>query len=108
MLQRRKQRKKRHDRMRVKTRKTSVHPRLCVFRSNKYVYAQLIDDRSGNTLAYIRGKKTVKHAKETGKSIAKKALEKKIETVVFDRSGYKYHGRVKALAEAAREEGLKF
>lgn len=102
------QRAKRHQRLRAKIHGTSKIPRLCVFRSNKYLYAQLIDDSSGRILAYAHGPRTVKRAYETGKDIAKKAQDKKVERVVFDRGGYKYHGRVKALAQGAREGGLQF
>lgn len=96
---------------------TSKRPRLCVFRSHQHIYAQLIDDEKGKTIVVASdnaktrpGKRQSKidKSKEIGKLIAKKALEKKIEKVVFDRGGYKYHGRVKALAEGAREGGLKF
>ncbi|HNW50746.1 MAG TPA: 50S ribosomal protein L18 [Prolixibacteraceae bacterium] len=96
---------------------TSATPRLCVFRSNCQIYAQLIDDRSGKTLAYASslekdiaaaaGNKTEKAAM-VGKLIANKAKAINIEQVVFDRNGYLYHGRVKSVAEAAREGGLKF
>ena len=88
-------------------------PRLSVFRSNKYIYGQIIDDEKGTTLLEVSslkvkgGKTKVEKALEVGKEIAKKALEKKIESVVFDRNGYRYHGRVKALADGAREGGLK-
>jgi large subunit ribosomal protein L18 len=95
-------------------------PRLCVFRSAKHIQAQLIDDAAGKTLVSAgdqemkahkakegMGKKT-SSAFEVGKLLAKKALEKKIEKVVFDRGGYKYQGRVRALADGAREAGLKF
>ena len=108
MPEKREQRKKRQRRIRAKIKGTANRPRLCVFRSNQYIYAQLIDDENGKTLASIKGKANIKKAKETGKLIAQKAKEKKIEKVVFDRGGYKYHGRVKALAEGAREGGLKF
>ncbi len=90
--------------------------RLSVFRSNKEIYAQVIDDRAGKTLVAVsghdlkedfKGTKTVK-AKELGKILAKKALDKKVSEVFFDRGRCKYHGRVKALAEGAREGGLKF
>lgn len=91
--------------------------RLTVFRSNKYIYAQIIDDEKGHTLVSASDlgdlKKTdkldrIKRAKEVGKILAKRALEKKIVYVWFDKGDYKYHGRVKALAEGAREGGLKF
>ena len=92
---------------------TASKPRLSVFRSNKQIYCQLIDDESGSTLANASsatissGNKT-DIAKEVGKSIAEKAKALNIDNVVFDRSGYLYHGRVKALAEGAREGGLQF
>lgn len=110
-------------RFRIKMRiKKIIHgtpeiPRLIVFRSNKQIYAQIIDDNSGKTLLSAssgskdfsadKGNKTEK-AKKVGKLIASKALEAGIKNVVFDRNGYLYHGRVKSLAEAARETGLKF
>ncbi len=94
---------------------TDKKPRLCVFRSNNHIYAQLINDVQKKTILSAsdqklkRGKMTkVDLAKEIGKAIAKVALEKKIEKVIFDRGPYKYHGRVKAVAEGAREGGLKF
>ncbi len=105
---------RRHQRVRGTVSGTSSRPRLAVFRANQHIYAQLIDDVSGKTIAAassaeIKSKATKTDlATEVGKSIAKKALDNKIETVVFDRGGYQYHGRVKALAEAAREAGLKF
>jgi large subunit ribosomal protein L18 len=115
---------RRHKRIRAKVFGTARRPRLCVFRSNKHIYAQLIDDEKGKTLAAasdLELKKTQKTKKlkneknkkvaiacEVGKLIAEKAKTKKIEKVVFDRGGYKYHGRVKALAEGAREGGLVF
>lgn len=108
MLQKQKQKKRRHNRVRAKIRGTSIRPRLCAFRSNKFLYAHIIDDETGHTILSIKGPKEIKGAYETGKTIAQKAKEKKIEEVVFDRGGYKYHGRVKALAEGAREGGLKF
>jgi large subunit ribosomal protein L18 len=96
---------------------TSSTPRLCVYRSNSQIYAQIIDDQSGNTLAHASslekdivaatGNKSAKAAL-VGKSIAEKAKAVNIEKVVFDRNGYLYHGRVKSVAEAAREGGLKF
>lgn len=96
---------------------TPSRPRISVFRSSKNIYAQLIDDVNGVTLVSAssveKGNKlenggNVEAAKVVGKLLAERALEKKIESVVFDRSGYLYHGRVKALADAAREAGLKF
>jgi len=110
-------RKRRHRRVRAKIFGKSEKPRLCVFRSNKHIYAQLIDDEKGKVLLGVNDiffsqakekKGKVRIAFEIGKLIAKKALENKIKKVVFDRGGYKYHGRVKALAEGAREEGLEF
>ena len=110
------ERDRRHARVRRKISGTPECPRLCVFRSNSNLYAQVIDDVAGNTLAQastLDKEIKVKHsnkeaAKEVGKLIAKRALEKKIENVVFDRGGYIYHGVIKELAEAAREGGLKF
>lgn len=107
-------RERRHRRVRARVQGTAERPRLCVYRSLKHIYAQLIDDTAGKTLVSAQDKdlgKEVKsgdQAKEVGKLLAAKASEKKIETVVFDRGGCRYHGRVKALAEGAREGGLKF
>ncbi len=108
-------RAKRHKRIRAKINGTKQRPRLCVFRSSSHIYAQLIDDTSAKVLASasdneVKNKKINKteKAKEVGKLIAKKASEAKIETVVFDRGGIIFHGRVKALADGAREGGLKF
>ena len=109
-------RQRRHIRVRRKISGTPECPRLCVYRSNSNIYAQIIDDVAGNTLVSVstldKEVKT-KHAnkeaaKEVGTLIAKKAAEKKIKQVVFDRGGYIYHGVVKELAEAAREAGLEF
>jgi len=116
--------KRRHKRVRAKIVGTSKVPRLCVFRSNQHIYAQLIDDSKGKTLASVndfelkKGKAKsadkqemsgkIKLAFEVGKLIAKKAGENKISKVVFDRGGFQYHGRVKAVADGAREGGLKF
>jgi large subunit ribosomal protein L18 len=105
----------RKKRNRAKISGDAQRPRLNVYRSLKHVYAQLIDDTVGKTLVFAneseikakKGKKTDK-AKEVGLLLAKKALEKKISQVVFDRAGFKFHGRVKAVAEGAREGGLKF
>jgi len=115
MLKKQEKRLRRHRRVRAKIQGTSKVPRLCVFRSHQHIYAQLIDDEKGKTIMVVssrefkKSKKTkADKAKEVGKLIAKKALEKKIEKVVFDRGGYKYHGRVKAVAEGTREGGLKF
>ncbi|WP_010137067.1 50S ribosomal protein L18 [Ochrovirga pacifica] len=95
---------------------TAARPRLSVFRSNKEIYAQLVDDNAGVTLASVSSRDKGIDAKGTkievaalvGKAIAEKAATAGVETVAFDRNGYLYHGRVKALAEAAREAGLKF
>lgn len=93
---------------------TDVRPRLCVFKSLKNIYAQIVDDVSGttivtvSTLGDIKGKTGKDAAFEVGKLIASKAKDKKIEKVVFDRSGYLYHGRVKAVADGARDGGLNF
>lgn len=108
------QRKRIHNRIRKSIQGTATKPRLCVYRSNKEMYVQLIDDLKGQTLAEssTRGLKKdgpkVEQAKAVGKALAEKAKSKNIEAVVFDRNGYLYHGRVKALAEGAREGGLKF
>lgn len=110
------ERERRHIRVRTKVTGTTECPRLCVFRSNSNLYAQIIDDINGVTLVSastldkdIKTKKSNKEAaKEVGTSIAKKAIEKNIKTVVYDRGGYVYHGIVKELAEAAREAGLEF
>ena len=98
----------RHKRIRARVSGTDKTPRLCVFKSNQYIYAQLIDDQKGSILVSVKKDLKVDQAQKAGEEIAKKALEKKIDKVVFDRSGYKYHGRVKALAEGARQAGLKF
>lgn len=107
-------RKKRHARVRNRISGTAECPRLNVFRSNTHIYAQLIDDVAGLTLASassneesISGTK-VEQATAVGKLIAERGAEKGLKAVVFDRGGYIYHGRVKALAEAARENGLEF
>ena len=110
------ERKRRHVRVRTKISGTAECPRLCVFRSNTNVYAQVIDDSKGVTLVQastLDKEVKTKHANkeaatEVGKLVAKRALEKNIKTVVYDRGGYVYHGVVKALAEAAREAGLEF
>ena len=109
-------RQRRHIRVRTKVSGTTERPRLCVFRSNQNLYAQIIDDTKGVTLVSastldknIKTKHANKEAaKEVGESIAKKAAEKKIKDVVFDRGGYIYHGVIKELAEAARSGGLNF
>ncbi len=107
---------KRHKRVRAKISGTAQKPRLCVFRSNSNIYAQIIDDVAGKTLVSassldkdFEGSGSNKEAaKKVGLAVAKKALDNGIETVVFDRGGYLYHGRVKELADGAREGGLKF
>ncbi len=106
-------RKRRHAKIRAKLSGTAKRPRLVIFRSLKATYAHLIDDESGKTLVTVsdlKAKKGTKleKAKAVGTDIAKKATELKVKTCVFDRNGYKYHGRVKAIAEGAREGGLKF
>jgi large subunit ribosomal protein L18 len=111
----RKARERRHKRVRSKVFGTGERPRLVVFRSNRGVEAQLVDDLEGRTLVgaswlqlkKFKGTKT-EQAAEVGKELAKRAKGAGIETVVFDRGGYLFHGRVKALADAAREGGLKF
>ena len=102
------QRNRRHRRIRARIKAKGKQPYLCVFRSNQFIYAQVVDNASGNILCYARGSKDVKSAQKVGESIAQKALEKKISKISFDRGGYKYHGRIKALAEGARAAGLKF
>jgi len=107
-----------HERIRKRLSGTESGPRLCVFSSNKRIYAQVVDDLSGRTLvaassldAEGKGEKgggNVAAAKTVGKIVAKRAIDKGIQNVLFDRGGYIYHGRVRALAEAAREAGLKF
>lgn len=104
----------RHGRVRSRIQGTGERPRLAVFRANRHIYAQLIDDTLGKTLAMAcslelksKTKKTIAAA-EVGKLLARKALAKNLKTAVFDRGGFAYHGRVKALADGAREGGLKF
>jgi large subunit ribosomal protein L18 len=110
-------RKRRHSRVRARVRGTVSRPRLCVFRSLNHIHAQVIDDSKGSTLASAstldaeieaEGKAKTARAELVGSLLAKRAIDKGIKQVVFDRAGYKYHGRVKALAEAARQAGLKF
>ena len=120
-------RKRRHNRVRAKIKGTNKRPRLCVFRSANHIYAQLIDDQKNKVLSIasdldLKAEKSATKEKNTkgdigrkiflasevGNLIAQKAKEKKIIKVVFDRGGYKYHGRVKALAEGARQGGLEF
>ncbi len=115
-INRKAQRERRHLRVRRKVSGTAECPRLCVYRSNNNICVQVIDDVQGNTLVQastldkeVKTKHSNKEAaKEVGQLIAKRALEKNIKTVVFDRGGYIYHGVVKELAEAAREGGLDF
>ena len=108
-------RRRRHRRVRGKVHGSASRPRLCVFRSSKGIYAQVIDDDAGRTLAAastlaLGGSSGTKseRAAEVGKLVAQRAREAGIEKVVFDRGGYLYHGRVKALADGAREGGLEF
>lgn len=110
-------RKVRHTRVRQKIKGTPVKPRLNVYRSTNHIYAQIIDDVNGHTLAQastlekdlnLSSTKNKEAAKVIGQTIAKRAIEKGLAEVVFDRSGYIYHGRIKELAEGAREAGLKF
>lgn len=110
---------KKHYRMRKDINGTADRPRLCVFRSEAHIYAQIIDDEKQTTLvaaasnekalkAELKSTANIEAAKAVGKLVAERALEKGIKAVVFDRGGYLYHGRVKALADAAREAGLEF
>jgi large subunit ribosomal protein L18 len=112
-------RKRRHLRVRKRVKGTAERPRMNVYRSNKHIYAQVIDDVKGHTLVSastldkeLRGVITngsnVEAARKVGELVAKRALEKGVTSVVFDRGGYLYHGRVQALADAAREAGLQF
>ena len=112
-------RKRRHVRVRARVMGTATRPRLCVFRSLNHIYAQIVDDSAGHTLvsassldAEIRdkvtGKKKTESAELVGSLVAQHALDKGIKQIAFDRGGYKYHGRVKAFAEAARKAGLDF
>ena len=108
------QRLRRRRRIRHKVRGSAERPRLSVYRSNRGIFAQLVDDDSGRTLAAVnwtekdlRGAKPMEQAKQAGETLAKRAGEAGVKACVFDRSGYRYHGRVKALAEGAREGGLK-
>ena len=106
---------RRHRRVRGKVAGTADRPRLAVFRSNRGIFAQLIDDDAGRTLAAVnwteadlRSLKPMEQARKAGEVLAERAKAANIETAVFDRGGYRYHGRVKALAEGAREAGLNF
>jgi large subunit ribosomal protein L18 len=114
-------RRKRHYKMRRYLSGTAARPRLTVFKSNKYIYAQIIDDVAGVTICSastmdaamvkemkLKSTSNLDAAKAVGTQVAKNAIEKGIESIVFDRSGYIYHGKVAALADAAREAGLKF
>lgn len=112
-------RRRRHRRVRRRIHGTSQRPRLNVFRSLKHIYAQIINDARGHTLVAastldpalrnrLNGRNKTEQAKLVGQLVAQRALERGIKHIVFDRGGYLYHGRVKALAEAAREEGLEF
>ncbi|HZP05203.1 MAG TPA: 50S ribosomal protein L18 [Terracidiphilus sp.] len=115
MIKRNEIRKRIHTRIREKLSGTTERPRLNVYRSLNHIYAQLIDDQKGETLASasslqlkLKTGGNIAAAKEIGKAVAEKAVAKGIKQVVFDRGGYLYHGRVKALADAAREAGLEF
>ncbi len=112
-------RKRRHARVRARVNGTPARPRLCVFRSLNHIYAQIVDDSVRHTLVSassldpdiknkITGKKKTESAEMVGGLVAQRALDKGIKQIAFDRGGYKYHGRVKALAEAARKAGLDF
>ena len=112
-------RKRVHERVRMRVTGTTERPRLCVYRSLDHIYAQVIDDRTGKTLVSassvdgetkknLKGGGNIAAAKVIGKAVAERAKAAGVQQVVFDRGGYKYHGRVKALADAAREAGLKF
>ncbi len=112
-------RRRRHRRVRERVRGTAAQPRLSVFRSLRHIYAQIIDDERGHSLvaastlepaiyAAVQGQPKTAQARVVGKVLAERARQQGITTVVFDRGGYKYHGRVQALAEAAREGGLTF
>jgi large subunit ribosomal protein L18 len=116
---RRKTRRARHERIRKRVAGSAERPRLCVRRSLNHVYAQIVDDQNGRSLIQVSSlapeirklgeeKAKLEVSKEVGRLTAKRALEKGIKRVVFDRGGYLYHGRVKAVAEAAREGGLEF
>jgi len=120
--EKREKRERRHKRVRAKVKGTSIKPRLCVFRSNKHIYVQAIDDAKGKVLTSASDREIKKVPSETkkqfsskvamafevGKLIAQKLQKLNINSAVFDRGGYKYHGRVKAVAEGARAGGLKF
>ena len=113
-------RTRRHQRIRVKLSGSTGRPRLCVFRSSKHIYAQLVDDKTGRTVASSASNEksfaadggakgtNVAGARKVGEMLARRAAEHGVTAVVFDRAGYRYHGRVKALAEGARSAGLQF
>ena len=109
-------RARRHARVRKRVRGTPQRPRLAVYRSNRYIYAQVIDDSEGRTIASASSQESdlrserlnIETASKVGEALAARAKEAGVESVVFDRGGYKFHGRVKALADAARKEGLEF
>lgn len=109
-------RSRRHSRVRKRVQGTSERPRLAVFRSNKYIYAQVIDDTEARTLAAASSQESdlrsntlnIDTASQVGALVASRAKDAGVENVVFDRGGYKFHGKIKALADAAREEGLEF
>jgi large subunit ribosomal protein L18 len=114
VMTKRQRRDRRRKRVRAKVRGTAARPRLSVRRSNRGIFAQLIDDDAASTLAAVswteqelRGLDSMEQAKRAGATLAERAKQAGIETCVFDRSGYRYHGRVRALAEGAREGGLK-
>lgn len=110
------QKERRHRRVRAKIHGTEERPRLCVFKSNKHIYAQIIDDEKRCTLVSAsdlevksaKSDKKIDLGQKVGELIAKKAKDKKIERVVFDKGGFKYHGRIKTLADEARKQGLQF
>lgn len=117
MINKKTQRTKRHNRIRLRLKGTNLKPRLSVFRSNKHIYAQIIDDQKSTTLVsasdfgYAKSKESVgkiPNSIKVGEELAQKAKSQKIQSVVFDRSGFKFHGRIKALADSARKGGLKF
>jgi large subunit ribosomal protein L18 len=120
VLEKKRRRTRAHQRSRQRLAGTSERPRLCVFKSERYVYAQLIDDEKGHTLASATSQDAAlkgaaattasskEAARRVGEAVAARALEKGIKRVVFDRGGYRYHGKVKELADAARAKGLEF
>ncbi len=107
------QRIRRHARIRARVSGTEARPRLAVFRSNRFIYAQLINDEAGKTVASVDSRdiktgKGIEKAKEVGVQIAKKAIDKGITSIIFDRGGFQYQGMIAALADGAREAGLSF